>query len=242
MKVAIMQPYLLPYIGYFQLINVVDQFVIYDNIEFTKKSWIKRNRFLSNGQAKYFSIPIKKDHDHLPVIERQLTPDAQGNLNKLVRQFEQAYHKAPYFLHVLPLLKDIFTIKNYNLFWFIFYSLTKTLSYLRITTPVVVSSTIDLADHSLRSEQKVISICQALGASDYINPIGGKLLYNHSDFNKAGIGLTFLKPHSIEYAQFGGDFLPWLSILDVMMFNSVEQIQQLLQQFTLEAAYYDQPT
>ncbi|WP_206196734.1 WbqC family protein [Zooshikella ganghwensis] len=234
MKVAIMQPYLLPYIGYFQLINVVDQFVIYDRIEFTKKSWIKRNRYLSNHQAKYFSLPIKKDHDYLSIIERQLAPDAQQDLNKLLRQFEHAYHKAPYLLYVKPLLKDIFTVKNYNLFWFIFHSLTKVLSYLHIKTPLIVSSDIKQIDHSLRSEQKVISICQSLGATQYINPIGGKQLYNHCAFNAAGIKLAFLKPNAIEYTQLGRTFVPWLSILDVMMFNSIEKIQQLLQQFTLE--------
>ncbi len=93
MKLAIMQPYFFPYIGYFQLINTVDEFVVYDNIEFTKKGWINRNRILVNGKDEYITLPIKKDSDFLHVKDRFLAETwskdsakmKTGSLNPTVR-------------------------------------------------------------------------------------------------------------------------------------------------------------
>ena len=95
MKLAIMQPYFLPYIGYFQLIAAVDQFIVYDNIKYTKKGWINRNRLLQNGTDTVFSIPLSKDSDALDIRERQIAADFRRD--KLLKQIAEAYRKAPYF-------------------------------------------------------------------------------------------------------------------------------------------------
>lgn len=223
MKVAIMQPYFLPYIGYFQLLNKVDIFIIYDNIQFTKKGWINRNRILLNGNDQLFSIPLKKDSDYLNVNQRFLAESFNAEVLKTLRKIENSYRKAPNFNEVYPLIKRIFTYKEENLFKFILNSVKELNNYLGITTELIVSSDIDI-DHSLKSSEKVIAICENLKGTNYINPIGGIDLYMKSNFEKKGIVLQFLKPELNIYPQFKNKFIPGLSMLDVMMFNSKDEI------------------
>ncbi len=233
MKLAIMQPYFLPYIGYFQLINVVDQFVVYDNIQFTKKGWFHRNRILVNGTDKMFSIPLKKDSDYLDVAQRELADSFYKESNKTIRTIEASYRKAPYYKEVMPLVEKCFQRSSGNLFRFIHTSLTLLTQFLEIGTEIIISSSIDI-DHTLKSQDKVLAICKSLDADTYINAIGGKDLYTAEAFRNEGIELRFIKTKPIEYKQFDNEFVQWLSIIDVMMFNSKERIVNMLNLFTLE--------
>jgi hypothetical protein len=230
MKLAIMQPYFLPYIGYFQLIASVDKFVIYDNIKYTKKGWINRNRYLQNGKDSDFTIPLKKDSDFLDVRDRAVASDF--NKPKMINKFIGAYRKAPYFDQVIPLIEHIVHYKENNLFWFIENSIRELCSFLQIGTEIVVSSTVAI-DHSLKAQDKVLAICEKMGADIYINAIGGQVLYSREDFMKKAIDLKFIKANYIEYKQFDSVFVPWLSILDVMMFNSKESISEMLHKYQL---------
>ena len=232
MKLAIMQPYFFPYIGYFQLINAVDAFVIYDNIQFTKKGWINRNRILANGKDEYITLPLKKDSDFLNVDERKLAETFSVDHIKLLRKITESYRKAPQFAAVFPLVESIIINKDENLFQFIYQSLQATCKFLDITTQFMVSSTIPI-DHELKSQDKVIAICKALGATEYINPIGGEALYSKEVFEQIDITLDFIKSGACEYPQFAAAFVPWLSIIDVLMFNSKETIKQYLQSYTI---------
>ena len=227
MKIGIMQPYIFPYIGYFQLINAVDVFVIYDNIQYTKKGWINRNRILCNGKDEYFSIPIQKDSDFLNVVERHLASDWNKEKLKITNKIKESYRKAPYFTSVFSLIEDCFSYESKNLFDFILNALNKVLSCLSIDTKIMVSSSIPI-DHSLKSEQKVIAICKELKADIYINPIGGLELYNKSTFLNNDIKLQFIKTNSFQYQQFQNEFIPFLSILDVLMHNSIDEVRQYL--------------
>lgn len=227
MKIAIMQPYLFPYIGYFQLLNAVDEFVIYDNIQFSKKGWINRNRILVNGGDDYITLPLKKGSDYLNVCERHLSDNWPAERKKILNRIFECYRKAPQLDMVFPLVEKAFLYEETNLFTFVSYSLTLVNSYLDIKTPLVVSSTIPI-DHSLKGEQKVIEICKARKADAYINPIGGVELYNKEMFKQENINLQFLKADNITYPQFKNDFVPFLSIIDVMMFNPKETVQQHL--------------
>lgn len=226
-KVAIMQPYFFPYIGYWQLMNSVDCFVIYDNIEFTKKGWFHRNRFLQNSEPCLFSLPLKKGSDYLNVNQRFLADDFAKERVKLIRKIEAAYHKAPFFDSAFALWQDCLLYDNSNLFEFIYFSLTKIREYLGITTPIVISSGLSI-DHALRSQEKVLAICKLLGASEYFNPGGGSDLYSAETFEKEKIGLKFQNPPNIAYPQFTGLHQPNLSILDVIMFNDVNSIKKML--------------
>jgi len=231
MKLAIMQPYFLPYIGYFQLINAVDKYVIYDNIEYTKKGWINRNRILMNGTDFLISLPLKKDSDYKLVCERELSSDY--NPQKMLGQIRSTYLKAPYFKEVYSLLENIFYHKENNLFKYILNSVNVVNNYLCINTEIVISSTINI-NHQLKSEDKVLAICKSLGANSYYNAIGGKELYSKERFLSLGIDLKFLSSDDILYKQFDNTFVPWLSIVDVLMFNSKEEVSILLKKYTLQ--------
>ena len=231
MKLGIMQPYFLPYIGYFQLINAVDKYVIYDNIEYTKKGWINRNRILMNGKDFLISLPLKKDSDYKFVCERELSSDYQPK--KLLGQIRSSYVKAPYFKEVNPLLESILYYDQTNLFTYILHSVKAINHYAGIQTELVVSSSVNI-DHQLKSEDKVLAICKALDADSYYNAIGGMELYSKERFQNAGIDLNFLKSDDIQYKQFNHTFVPWLSIIDVLMFNSKEEFSILLNKYTLQ--------
>jgi hypothetical protein len=225
MKLAIMQPYFLPYVGYFQLISAVDKFVIYDRIKYTKKGWINRNRFLLNGSDSMFSLPLKKGSDALNVVERELASDFDRG--RLLGQFAGAYRHAPHFAQTMALLELIIRHPDDNLFGYIHHSLATLSAHLALHTEIRVSSTLSF-DNELKGQDKVIAICQATGAQLYINPIGGMELYAKPDFAARGIELQFLKSRPFEYPQFGQPFVPWLSILDVLMFNPVEAVRTCL--------------
>jgi hypothetical protein len=231
MKLAIMQPYFLPYIGYFQLIAASDVFVVYDNIQYTKKGWINRNRMLANGNEKIFSLPLKKDSDRINIIERFLADEFDPV--KFLNQFSGSYAKAPYFQQTIYLLEKIAFYPENNLFRFIKNSIEIICQHLKIETKIITSSTIDI-NHSLKSQHKVLALCHALGAKIYINSIGGTELYKKEDFEKEGIKLYFLQPLPFDYQQFDNNFVPWLSIIDVLMFNSIEETRlKIFNNFTL---------
>ena len=232
MKVAIMQPYLLPYIGYWQLINAVDKFVMYDNIQFSKKGWIHRNNILLNGEKKLFSLPLKNDSDSLNIVDRFISNDSDKKINKIIRQIESAYSNAPYFQEVFPLIKVIFQNKERNLFTYIYNSVFKICHYLQIETKIILSSTLKI-DHSLKAQDKVIALSKALNATVYINPSGGTKLYEQHQFKKENIELFFLNSDINEYTQFGEKFISHLSIIDILMFNSQESIKEMLNSYNL---------
>lgn len=226
MKLAIMQPYFLPYLGYWQLIAAVDTFVIYDNIKYTKKGWINRNRMLRDGEAITFSLPLAAGSDSLHVVERELA--ASMDRRKLLAQFQAAYAKAPGFEATLPLLQRIIEHPEQNLYRYVRHSVDEVCAHLGIGTRIITSSDVAI-DHELRAQEKVISICETLGASHYVNPIGGTELYDAAAFAEHGLRLSFLRATPFEYPQLGKPFVPWLSIIDLLMFNPLETVQGWLQ-------------
>jgi hypothetical protein len=225
MRLAIMQPYFFPYIGYFQLIAAVDEFVIYDQIKYTKKGWINRNRMLQNGKDVMFSLPLKSGSDYLEICERELS--AEFDKEKFVQQLAGAYKRAPYFEPTILLVRRILEYDNINLFQFLRHSLVQTCKHLGVTTDIKTSSDICF-DNTLKGQEKVLAICKAIGTDIYINAIGGEELYSKDAFLEQGMRLKFIKSKEFQYAQFNGPFVPWLSILDVMMFNSIDAIQDII--------------
>ena len=223
MRLAIMQPYFFPYMGYFQLIATVDLFIVYDNIKYTKKGWINRNRMLQNGKDVMFSLPLKHDSDKLDVCDRELAADFSSD--KLLNQFKGSYHRAPYFSQTFPLIEQIVRHQDTNLFRFLHYSIVKTCEHLGIATEIRISSGIAI-NHDLKNQDKVLALCVALGASTYVNAIGGRELYSKQVFSDKGIALKFINSLSFEYVQYGDPFVPWLSIIDVMMFNPLPVVQE----------------
>lgn len=232
MKIAIMQPYFFPYLGYFQLINAVDRFVVYDNVEYTKKGWINRNRILLNGKECLFTVPLAKSSDFLTVKERYIADTFDHERRKILGQIRSAYCKAPCFQQVYPLLEAIFNDQEKNLFDFVFHSIGKVLSFLEIPTPVVIASSVPV-DHRLKGVEKVLAICRELSATTYINPIGGIGIYTKKVFEEQGIDLHFHQMIVTPYTQQADSFISHLSIIDVMMNNSREQVMKMLDRYDL---------
>lgn len=200
MKIAIMQPYFCSYIGYYQLINSVDKFVICDNMQYTKKGWFNRNRILNNGTEKTFTIPLKKNSSFLNSNLRYLAKNSHSEKIKILRQIQAIYKKAPFFEQNYLLIRRLFLQENQNLFDFIHNSVMELCTSLDIKTQIIISSSLDI-NHELKSQYRVLEICKYLNADTYINPIGGKELYDKESFNKVGIELKFIKSRYIEYPQ-----------------------------------------
>lgn len=232
MKAAIMQPYFFPYIGYFQLIQSVDKFVIYDNIQYTKKGWINRNRILTMGEPSHISLTLKKDSDYLNVADRFLADIWKEERVKMLNKIKPSYSKAPYFKEVYPIIESCILYEDTNLFNFILNSVKIICEFLDIKTSIEISSTINI-DHTLKGKEKVIAICKELNADKYINAIGGVDLYDKEEFKNVGLDLSFIKADSIVYKQYSENFIPYLSIIDVMMFNSKEEVKNMLTKYTL---------
>lgn len=222
MKLGIMQPYFMPYIGYYQLIAAVDKFIVYDNIKYTKKGWINRNRLLVNGRDEFFTLPLRGGSDSLDIRDRELAVDFDRD--KLLNQLRGAYLRAPYFENTLLLIERIVRYEDTNLFNFLLNSIDKTCTHLGISTSIQVSSNLAI-DHELKGQNKVLAICDEVRASTYINSFGGQELYSKENFMERGLNLKFIKAKPLEYPQFGNQFVPWLSIIDVMMFNPIETVR-----------------
>lgn len=228
-----MQPYFFPYIGYFQLMASVNKFVVYDNIQFTKKGWIQRNRILINGNDNYISLPIKKDSDYLNVNERFLADSFQTERAKLKRQIQGAYAKAPFYKYIYPIIEEIIDFNETNLFDYLFNSLENIRQFLDINVDLEKSSNLNINIEEYKGQDKVLAICNTLKANTYINAIGGIALYDKLEFQRHGINLHFIKSKDIRYAQFNHNFVPSLSIIDVMMFNNKDRVKELLNEYEL---------
>ncbi len=221
MKLGIMQPYFLPYIGYFQLISAVDTFIVYDNIKYVKKGWINRNRMLVNGSDKTFTIPLKRVSDSFHIVQRELS--GTFDRRKLLNKFKESYSHAPYYHQCFPTLEQVILNKDTNLFAYLSYSIECMCELLGINAKIIVSSEIDI-DHCLKGKNKVLALCKAVKADTYINTIGGIDLYNKEEFAEQQIDLSFINTLPIVYSQFSKIFTPNLSIADALMFNTLDRI------------------
>ncbi|MFZ6672508.1 WbqC family protein [Undibacterium sp. Xuan67W] len=227
MKIAIMQPYLFPYIGYFQLIDAVDVFVIYDDVNYIKGGWINRNFILNQSKSLRITLPLDEQSPNKLINQISI----KDHSNKLLETIRHSYAKAPCFHEASPLIQRILMNSENNLAQFLTHQLKEVIDYLGIKIDWRISSSIN-KDNTLHGQEKVIAICEELGATHYINAIGGKELYDHESFEKRGIELSFIQSEPITYTQFT-DFVPNLSIIDVLMFNTPSQISKLIKNYHL---------
>ena len=231
MKIGIMQPYFFPYIGYWQLINAVDKYVIYDDVNYIKGGWINRNRILINDKPSFINLKMDGSSPNKLIKEIHVSNDNRWK-NKLLKSIELSYRKAPFFEMSFPIIEEIINHDEVNLSLYLENLIKRIAEYLEMNTEFVLSSNIE-KDNSLKGQDKVIEICKSLGAKEYYNAIGGVELYSAENFNSYGIELRFLRTEYIEYKQFKNDFSPYLSIIDVMMFNSKEEIMNILDMYSL---------
>lgn len=233
MTIAIMQPYLFPYIGYFQLIEAVDRFIVYDDVAYIKHGWINRNRILLNGEAFVFTVPIKDASSYRLIRDTDINVQLfLGWKNKFLKSIDHAYQKAPFFSPVRNLIIDSLEAENPSIAHLGIRSLQQVCQYLGIQTQIIESSTV-YQNEALKAEERIVDICRQEGATEYINVSGGMELYEKDYFARNGIKLSFIKSNSISYGQYAHEFVPWLSIIDVLMFNEKDQISAMLKNYTL---------
>ena len=241
MTLAIMQPYFLPYIGYMQLMNAVDTFVLYDDVAFINRGWINRNRLLINGQEYMFTVPLRDASQNKHINEVSLADDPKWR-SKLLKTIEQGYRKAPYYGTVMPITENSINFATGSIADLVHHSLIELNQYLGLTTRLVASSSVYGNSH-LKAQERILDICRQESATRYINPIGGMELYDKPAFAQAGIELNFIQSKRVEYPQLnrtriGGaagadNFIPWLSVLDALMFCDVPTVRVMLGEYEL---------
>jgi len=229
MKIAIMQPYFLPYISYWQLIHCVDKYIILDDVNYINKGWINRNYILIDGEKHLFTIPLLKASQNKLINEIEI----EHTKEKLIKKIERAYKKAPYFTEVFGMVAQFLEFNDLNIARFVSNSIKGISDYLGITTELILSSELE-KNRTLRGKDRILNICEIFNTNEYINAIGGIELYGKNDFKTNGVDLRFLHTKPMTYEQFGNPFIPNLSILDVLMFNSVEEIKTMLENYILD--------
>lgn len=231
MRLAIMQPYLFPYLGYFQLIHLVDRFVLYDDVQFIKRGWIHRNQILLNGVPHLFTVPVTKAKTVTRINEIQLAPEPRWR-NALIKTFRQAYGNAPGFAAVMPSLEMVILGESPFLIDLLRASIHCLVDLLAIETTIVPTSAGYHNDH-LRGEDRILDICRLEGADTYLNAPGGRTLYRPAHFEERSVRLRFVNPVLGPYPQPTEPFIEALSMIDVLMWAGVEGARRLVRAGTV---------
>jgi hypothetical protein len=232
MRLGIMQPYFLPYLGYWQLLNAVDSYVIYDDVNFIKGGWINRNRILLNEKPQYINIQMSGASSFKKINEIGVNPEISWR-EKLEKTINLAYCKAPYYRQTIPLVKETLYCTDKNLGAYIAHSIQVVCKHLDIRTKLLLSSELQ-ENRGLHGQDRVLDICSGLGATEYYNAIGGRELYSFDAFAAQHICLHFLKSNLPTYPQQVERFTPGLSILDILMNCGIEQTKVMMTQYTLD--------
>ena len=232
-KLAIMQPYLFPYIGYFQLLNAADRFVIYDDVNFMKQGWINRNNILISGRPHLFTLPIKSISSFTPINLVQVDDRLYGHWRtKFLRSLAQSYVRASNFAETHALVESVLAMDATHVGEIARSSITAVADYIGVDTIVIPSST-QYDNAHLRAQDRVLDICRKEGTEHYINAQGGRSLYDRETFSRNGLKLSFIQSKLSAYGQLTKEFVPGLSIIDVLMFNKPETIKSMLTEFEL---------
>lgn len=229
MKLAIMQPYFFPYIGYWQLIHAVDRFVIYDDVNYIKGGWINRNRILINGEPVYITVPLSQSSPYKRICDVALQSSAVWR-DKLSKMVENTYRKAPYFTEVFPVIEKIIRHETGNLSDYLTHQLQTLSTFMEIKTELVMTSRCYKNDN-LSGQERILDICKREKAATYINPQGGQTLYDNETFRNAGIDLRFIIMRPLPYKQRSAGFTPYLSIIDALMEIGPVEIRRHLDAF-----------
>lgn len=233
MTLGIMQPYVFPYIGYFQLVYSVETFVLYDDVSFIKQGWINRNRILLNNKEFLYTIPLRDASSFKLINEVGLDEGNSKWREKFYRTIESAYKKAPHFNNVYEMIRFVVSLDHKSIADLASKSIHKTSEYLGIKTKFKTSSSMMYQNNHLKAQERVIDICLKENTSRYINPFAGGHLYSKVDFQEKKIELSLLRTKPVSYKQFNNLYIPNLSIIDVLMFNSVDAVHEFLHQYEL---------
>lgn len=233
-RLAIMQPYLFPYLGYFQLIAAVDKFVFYDDVAFVNRGWINRNRILVDGKARLFTAPLCQASQNRLICEIELSAAEYPRWkSKFLRTIDAAYSRAPQFQPTRELLDSVLGCGARTIGELARSSVNAVSTMLGLTTRIERTSMAYENGH-LRAQERILDICARERTTLYINPPGGRELYSSEEFATRGMYLRFIRSRLPEYPQLGYPFVPALSILDVLMFNPIETVRGMMTEYDLE--------
>lgn len=227
-----MQPYIFPYIGYFQLVNYVDVFVFYDDVNFIKRGWVNRNQILVNSKSNLFSVPLVKASQNKMINETKLEKNIKW-LEQFYSTLKFNYNKAPYFEQTFDLITNIFKNPHITISDLAIDSIQEISNYLGISTVFENSSDKYSQTKGMDKADRLIKISQLCGATEYINPLGGLELYDKVYFKRKGVKLFFMKSEFLAYQQNSKSFIEGLSIIDVLMHNSKEEVLKMLNLYKL---------
>lgn len=240
MKLAVMQPYLFPYLGYWQLIANTDKFIFFDVVQYNKRSWMNRNRVLHFDDKKefqYITVPVKK-HEKGTLIKDILINDGEDYRSKILGNLTVYKRRsAPYYQEVLDLVDRVLKSSEHSLLGLSIFSVHEVFKYLGLSFEYDIASRIDFDRGVIEGPGDwALSICKSLSAGSYVNPPGGYDIFDEGKYKGNGVDLSFIRPRLTEYFQGNGErFLPGLSIIDVLMFNSPEDVRDILyNDFTFE--------
>ncbi|MCG7644901.1 WbqC family protein [Alteromonas sp. Cnat3-28] len=228
MILAVMQPYLFPYLGYYQLTKHCDKFVFYDDVNFIKGGYINRNNILANNKKQLFTIPVEKASSNSKIKDLHFVT----NRKKIIKTIEQNYSKAPLFSEVMPILDNVFNSQETHVARLCMASVTSVFDYLGIELDCCLSSELDYNKH-VNAAEKLYSMCDFFGAGTYCNMENGRALYSKNEFKRRNIDLQFLAMEEFSYPQGTHDFVSHLSIIDVLMWNSKKDILRLLDRYRI---------
>lgn len=229
---AVMQPYVFPYVGYFNLIEASDCMVFYDDVHYIKRGWINRNRILLNKAEYLFTVPVEGASQNRLILDTRPLVTSQF-VQKFMARIEGAYKKAPHYQAVLPLLNEWLSTDHENIAAMAIDSIVRVYAYLETDFLWKTSSVASPETAGLEKSDRLIAICRSLDCSTYVNAANGQALYDRDYFRAKGVELKFVKPRLVEYRQFGNEFVPWLSILDVLMFNDKQTVRSLISAYDL---------
>lgn len=237
MRLGIMQPYFLPWIGYFSLIESTDQFVIFDPVQYIRHGWINRNRILKPGLAEpqYIQIPLAKHARQTVIRDVTLSPNHDWK-SRIFSQITHYKNRAPFYDQTRKILQNCFDVETASIVELNVHCLQTICSALEIpfhpTLHGDIDTEIEPANHA---SEWALHIADALGASSYINPNGGREFLFPEPFASRGIELKFLTNDLQPYPQRNAQFVPGLSIVDVLMFNDLDQTRKQITQYSLDA-------
>lgn len=218
--VAVMQPYFMPYAGYYRLFSAADVFVIFDCVQFPRRGWVHRNRFpTSDGQLEWLTLPILRCPRETRIGDLAFAADAEPRLADILPRFpllEGARRRGS------RLLELVLNLGSGRIADYLSAQLAEVASILGISRALVRSSDLDI-DPALHGQARVIAIARSLGATRYVNSPGGRALYDAQAFAEQGIELTFLAP-------FGG---PADSILTLLLSSPAEAVSAMIHRETI---------
>ena len=241
MRLAVMQPYLFPYIGYFQLMRAVDHFLFFDDVDFITGGWINRNRILVHGNPHYFTVPLKGASQNRKINQIRIdTGQFENWRSKFEKTLWHSYGKSLYFDEINQLVQAVLQSGKKYVSELACLSVEAVIDYLGLNIETSLSSDKPY-DQSATGEQKILQLCKMLDARIYINPRDGATIYREEHFEREGIDLKILLPTFKPYPQESPNFVSHLSILDALFHNSREEIRHLLNGYTLiKPSVYEQ--